>query len=275
MTNEIKAPKPTAIVASPLDTDLYRRWSDMGGRCERNKLPGILWDLYECGAFTVGEQDGHQTFDTPLLAVAVEDAWSSAEYPEGALEAYQWVDLFHTADEHLSYPHAPVTLYRGARDEDGMRGMSWTSSMETARWFANRFGGTGVVYRITDVGPEHVLAQIARGRPEDEYVLDPGYLEGAPVETLGSDGVRFPTVVSRALRRDAGIITVQDNRDGYRVRQGLKDITALSISVSVGGDAVNRHSARDLLAILAEAGWDVRLDEGGSILYVDQIGGRS
>jgi hypothetical protein len=159
--------------------DLYRRWWDMGGRCERNRLPAILWDLYENGAFTIGTQGGYPIFDTHLLAIAVEQAWSSAEYPAGGLEEYQWQDLFHTADEYLAYPDAPVTLYRGVREEVAAQGMSWTGSLDTARGFADRFNATtggGLVYRLVDVEPEHVLAQITNGRPEDEYVLEPEYL---------------------------------------------------------------------------------------------------
>jgi hypothetical protein len=165
--------------------DLYRRWWDMGGRCGHNKLPQILWDLYEVDAF----DDDAGNFDTKLLAVAVEDAWSSAEYPEGALEAYRWQDLFHTADEHLACPKDPVTVYRGVRDEGGVVGMSWTSSIDTARWFADRFGAGGLVYRLVDVQPADVLAQIVHGRDEDEYVLDPEYLEDAPIE-LCPDTIR-------------------------------------------------------------------------------------
>jgi hypothetical protein len=35
---------------------------------------------------------------------------------------------------------------------------------------------------LRDVNPEHVLAQIVNGRGEDEYVLDPFYLDDAPIE---------------------------------------------------------------------------------------------
>lgn len=159
-----------------------RQWHEMGGRCERNKLPTILWNLFQDGAFTLDEDHGYRYFDVPLLAVAVEDAWSSAEYPENALDFWLWQDLFNEASEHLVYPDVPVTLYRGAGVEpSAARRMSWTSTLETARWFADRFGG-GFVYRIGDVQPQYVLAQITRGRDEDEYVLDPEYLDGAPIE---------------------------------------------------------------------------------------------
>jgi hypothetical protein len=93
------------------------------------------------------------------------------------------MDLFGAAGEHLTYPDAPVTLYRGVRDEHGMRRMSWTASLNTARWFANRFG-SGRVYQIVDIDPEHVLARITRGRDEDEYVLDPEYIDDAPIEMV-------------------------------------------------------------------------------------------
>ena len=36
-----------------------------------------------------------------------------------------------------------VTIYRGVRDKAGMYELSWTLSLEKARWFANRFSSSG------------------------------------------------------------------------------------------------------------------------------------
>lgn len=166
--------------------DVRRRWDEMGGRCGRNKLPEIVWRLYEDDAFTVDERNGYRIFDTELLAVAVQDAWSGAEYPEGALDGFFWVELFNSASPHLAFPGTPLTLYRGVRHPDWMRRMSWTSSLKTARWFANRYESTGTVYRIVDVDPGDVLAQIVDGRDEDEFVLEPEFLDHAPLEEMCS-----------------------------------------------------------------------------------------
>ncbi|WP_125078445.1 hypothetical protein [Mycobacterium sp. P7213] len=173
--------------------DLCRIWTDMTARWygrsyppNRNELPDCLVDLYDSPAFGSWE-DG--TYDTQLLAFAIENTWSSAEYPEPRLanDADLCVAMFHDAREHLSIPDEPVTLYRGARDDHAVRRMSWTGTVDMARWFADRYsdlnGATGgQVYILRDVDPEHVLAQIAEGRDEDEYVLDPFYLDDAPIE---------------------------------------------------------------------------------------------
>ncbi|WNG79956.1 hypothetical protein C6A86_016960 [Mycobacterium sp. ITM-2016-00316] len=179
--------------------DVRRRWNEMGGRCGRNKLPEIVWRLYEDDAFTVGECNGYRIFDTELLAVAVQDAWSSAEYSEGALDGFFWVELFGSAYPHLTFPSASITLYRGVRDAEWARRMSWTSSLESVRWFANRYECTGTVYRIVDVDPQDVLAQIAEGRDEDEFVLYPEYLDDAPVQVMCSNAQCRSTVDREAL----------------------------------------------------------------------------
>ncbi|MFZ7128142.1 MAG: hypothetical protein ACOWWM_18455 [Desulfobacterales bacterium] len=65
------------------------------------------------------------------------------------------------------------TLYRGVsgkRHERRVSGISWTDSMETARWFANRFDLLGpAVYTIT-VSADDILAYL-NGRNESEYLL--------------------------------------------------------------------------------------------------------
>lgn len=177
----------------PTREALFRRWVDLtrqryGRRCppDRNDLPRCLADLYEGGEFAD---------DIGLLAVAVEHAWSDAEYPEGYLnDAELWQAMFLDARERLSIPTAPVTLYRGVREDFTAARMSWTGTLEVARWFADLYadveGATGgLVYVLRDVDPQNVLAQITHGRgddgrSEDEYVLDPFYLDDAPIELL-------------------------------------------------------------------------------------------
>ncbi|ASW31835.1 hypothetical protein I5G86_gp10 [Mycobacterium phage DarthP] len=89
----------------------------------------------------------------------------------------------------------------------------------------------------------------------------------------------FPTgsAVSRALKRDAGIITTPITRAGYHVRNGVKGTTAPSISVSLSDLPDARSDVRDALALaehLRERGWLVELADGSSILYVQAIGKR-
>ena len=160
---------------------ISRRWWDMVGLHGRKDFPQILRDHFEAGSFTVGtDKSGRPIHHTQLLAYALENAWCANEYPEEALEeegdlwsAEQWFEMFTAAERHLKFPESPVTLYRGVSDESFKGRMSWTSSLETARWFAKRKNhlGDGVVLRLVDVNPGAVLAVID-GRNEDEYVLD-------------------------------------------------------------------------------------------------------
>ncbi|APD18252.1 hypothetical protein SEA_HAMMY_90 [Mycobacterium phage Hammy] len=90
----------------------------------------------------------------------------------------------------------------------------------------------------------------------------------------------FPTgsAVSRALKRDAGIITTPVTRAGYHVRDGIKGTTAPSISVSLSDLPDARSDVRDALALaehLRERGWVVELADGSSVLYVNRIGRRA
>ena len=78
-----------------------------------------------------------------------------------------------------------------------------------------------------------------------------------------------PQVVSRALRRDAGIIT---NPRGYQVRRGMEGVVGPSISVVVSDvESRNMRAARDLAEHLTEYGWDVRLGDGVGIIYVSKV----
>lgn len=71
----------------------------------------------------------------------------------------------------------PFTLYRGVAGRASarrVRGLSWTSSLETAQWFAGRFASLladPAVYQIT-VDAEHVLAYLhEKGRDEHEFIV--------------------------------------------------------------------------------------------------------
>jgi len=175
-------------VTAPAVRDVYGEWMSMVGTTYggRNALPGILWDHFTEGAFTIDQKDdGSPVFDTELLASAVQDAWSMAEYPQQHLEDWEWQALFLAAWEHLSHPEEPITLYRGVRDKAFAGRMSWTSSLEMARWFAARYDeGDGFVCKLT-VEPYQVLARIIEGRDgEDEYVLDPEAIYDDDIELV-------------------------------------------------------------------------------------------
>jgi hypothetical protein len=80
----------------------------------------------------------------------------------------------------------PFTIYRGVAGHGKSRrerGLSWTASLERARWFAQRmaFLGDPAVYAVT-ISREHVLAY-SDGRNEQEFIiLLPESVEPARVE---------------------------------------------------------------------------------------------
>ena len=70
---------------------------------------------------------------------------------------------------------APYTLYRGVAGKGRarrLRGLSWTSSFDTAKWFAKRFtefGLENLAVIMAEVPDEYVLAY-DNGRNEQEFI---------------------------------------------------------------------------------------------------------
>lgn len=147
----------------------------------RDDGPVLLHDLHFAGAISIAENPG-----------AVASAWTMAEFPSNLLPLDTWVELFeeagYTADgEPAPRPQEPVTVYRGCHPERRF-GMSWTTDLERARWFADRdLGrGTGAVYEAT-VAPGWLLAFIHKNhRGEAEFVVDPVALTDETVKLVRS-----------------------------------------------------------------------------------------
>lgn len=121
----------------------------------------------------------------------VADVWSKAGFPESLFDMPEtWRDLFEVAGYTLDGRPAPrqsqpVTVYRGCSAERRF-GMSWTTDLDGARWFANRDlrKGAGRLY-VFDAAPASMLAFIHEsGRREAEYVIDPYYLSDNTVSEL-------------------------------------------------------------------------------------------
>lgn len=144
-------------------------WSRITTGAGRNDFPALLAEFWD-----------RLTPDD--LRTALHEAWTLAEFPEQGIDAESWTFLFdqveyqvdgEARDRDDDLPEI-VTLYRGAI-EDRRTGMSWTSDLDQARWFANRFSGlrdttAGYVWRI-DIPRDYVLARFT-GRNEAEHVVD-------------------------------------------------------------------------------------------------------
>lgn len=87
--------------------------------------------------------------------------WIRSEYPNCDVNVtrLQLVDMFRRAnprwlmddaEEFQRFMDLPdtLTVYRGVTsyNADNIRALSWTLSLDTARWFAKRFGERGTVY---------------------------------------------------------------------------------------------------------------------------------
>ena len=158
-------------------------WFQISGRAGRNDYPYLLVNAVLMDQTLTDEDE---------IAEAIESAWTAAEYPENAVSQTVWQVLFGVtgfidggvrADNPVT---GTITLYRGAIDKR-KAGMSWTTSVEKAQWFAGRFMGldrqprglsafhgtkkdaVGRVWQIT-VNADAILAHF-NGRGEDEWVL--------------------------------------------------------------------------------------------------------
>lgn len=142
----------------------------------RNEGPALLHDLYHTGSLSVVDNPG-----------IVADVWSMAEFPVNLLPDEMWVGLFEEAGYTHDGQPAPrptdaVTVYRGALFER-RRGMSWTTDMDRARWFAERDlgGGRGMIWAYL-APPEALLAFIHdSSRGEAEHVVNTAFMSGGDV----------------------------------------------------------------------------------------------
>jgi hypothetical protein len=156
---------------------------DAACRAGRMNGPAMLFDWW-AGAHRCKVDQG-------ALRAVVADIWSSADVPERLLSPRSvWVGLFRQADYSDTLPSKPVTLYRGAHP-GRRRGMSWTTDLDRATWFAKGWIGNGIdhsickVYTVTAT-PDMMLCDIDKacgdgGRGECEIVLDPFKLRGTKV----------------------------------------------------------------------------------------------
>jgi hypothetical protein len=146
-------------------------WESLSHSCSRNDRPVILF----ANRFKLSRTE---------LVKGIASAWTGCEFPLRTYAARTWKSLFNQAlatgeyidEETLALSSAlPETLqlYRGARSTE-RNGMSWTDSLDRARWFADRnvlLGFDGRVYTAS-VDRSVVLAKFHAQRGEGEYVID-------------------------------------------------------------------------------------------------------
>mgnify|MGYP000855781100 CR=1 FL=1 len=128
------------------DAAPYMSDEDVGGFLRRN------WSLIEV---TSGDPNASRTQIVKLFRRAGTVSTTSTEDNER---------LDNLPDE--------VTIYRGVTEynKNMVKGLSWSLSLDTARWFAHRFRENGHVYKAT-INKKDVLA-LYTDRNESEVVVD-------------------------------------------------------------------------------------------------------
>ena len=120
--------------------------------------------------------------------------WVDADYP--SIHMSSWLELFESArtnknllmdeDGLKMYNELPevVKIYRGVDDEEGVKGMSWTTDKERGEWFARRFdcGEGNSKLCITSIQKEKILMCVGGG--ESEVVCNPKDLGGIIIDDV-------------------------------------------------------------------------------------------
>ena len=162
---------------------------------------------------------------------------SGCEYPEAALDTEVWAELFvwvgYTVDgKRAALPETPLALYRGApRDPDWCRyGMSWTDSLELARWFAARavrlgaHSSAGVVWTAS-VEPWRLYARNLSVRlGEPEYVVNTVGLDVTELAIVRAGGAAAHR--EELGRRSASCSACIQSHSGSRVAVGAASAEA-------------------------------------------------
>ena len=115
------------------------------------------------------------------------DAWVSSENPNDDVNVsvrtlaswFKHADkkALMTEEDYEVYKSLPetITVYRGITPGHNPKGLSWTQSIDTARWFANRYDKEGYIQKAI-IDKSRALAYL-NTRNEDELVVDTRGLE--------------------------------------------------------------------------------------------------
>jgi hypothetical protein len=136
----------------------------------RNEGPRLLDEWWMAGALTAAG-----------LRACAASIWQEAEHPQREIDPEVWLEIFAAAA--FKVPTVPLTIYRGAT-WDRRDGMSWTTSLEKARWFANRYtsyeGARQTTVFQATAQPSSILCvvddEVIDGRGEHEVIALPNLL---------------------------------------------------------------------------------------------------
>ncbi len=144
-----------------------------------SRAPDALWQLYEWQFYGYSESPEQigRFFTPEQLQQLIRPWWTLIEFP-GNLGTGRMVDLFQAAgfvsdQDDVTAPTEVLTVYRGVQGYGSPRGLSWTTDLDKAVWFARRWPylPLGTVW-AAEVPPKHVLGMF-HGREEAEVVVNP------------------------------------------------------------------------------------------------------
>ena len=147
-----------------------------------------------------------EAFDEIMNDMAAKDYWDilSSIWQDSeniSQNIHRWMDLWSSdleereavmdEDERAALAALPetITIYRGIGHMGAEYGMSWTTSLDKAVWFAKRFSGYGDRAALLVTGKSHrddVLAYLL-GRNEHEIVIMPEDVEVLEIKRLLAD----------------------------------------------------------------------------------------
>lgn len=173
-------PKMTDITENKEDFEEWKRWyfSRIDNAPSIHKIFTFVSKAYRLTFLKIAKPYIDKKEFSELFA----EAWVSSENPNmdvnvSRKEAVKWfkeADKKHLMDkdEYKVWEDLPETfvVYRGVGHKRTPYGLSWTTHLETAEWFANRWGTNGYIEEAT-IEKKHALAYF-NGRNEDEVVVD-------------------------------------------------------------------------------------------------------
>ena len=126
-------------------------------------------------------------FARPYLSVEdfsslLANAWTTSENPNTDINVdiatlSNWFQtaskkFLMTIDEYNAYRTLPdrLTIYRGVASKSNPKGLSWTTDIKKAEWFANRWNDKGYIIQA-EIPKDKVLAYFTT-RGEQEVVVD-------------------------------------------------------------------------------------------------------
>ena len=173
--------------------DDLKMWREMvGEQIDKADAPYRIFALMHAAyAMTFLKYAGVYMSDKDFASI-LGNAWVNAENANEDVEVSQeeQIEMFRRAPHSYlmtnselkklrSFPDE-ITVYRGVENvfEHELHALSWTTDIETAKFFASRFqkegGETGTVYAAR-IKREHILAYFDR-RSETEVIVEPDYL---------------------------------------------------------------------------------------------------